>query len=385
MDKQLIISPRFRYLVFALMGIGIMAFVYGFITNPTKTWANLLVNNYYFLAIAIGATFFLALQYITQSGWSSGFVRVPQAIGNFIPVIGILMIPILFGVHSIYEWTHPEALATDPIIEYKSPYLNMPFFIIRLVIYFAAWIFLTQLLRRFSLREDRENGLTYFHKSEFYSKVYIFTLALTFSLASFDWIMSIDVHWFSTIFAVRNFIMAFFHATAIITLIVIILNKLGYFPFLTKAHLRDFSKYIFALSIIWVYMWFSQYILIWYANIPEETVYYLPRTKGEFVPLFYGELIINWLFPFLALMSNKVKKNANALIVICSVLVIGQWIDIYQQVIVGTYHHLEIGFIEIGTFLGFIGLFAYVTARSLAAVPLVPKHHPYLEESLEHH
>ncbi|MFO7615335.1 MAG: hypothetical protein R6W71_11930 [Bacteroidales bacterium] len=385
MDKQLIISPRFKYLVFTLMGIGIVAFVYGFIANPTKTWANLLVNNYYFLALAIGATFFLALQYITQSGWSSGLIRVPQAIGNFIPVIGILMIPILFGAHHIYEWSHPEAVATDPIIEWKSPYLNMPFFVVRLVIYFTAWIFLTQLLRRFSLREDLKNGLTYFHKSEFYSKVYIFTLALTFSLASFDWIMSIDVHWFSTIFAVRNFVMAFFHATAVITLIVIILNKLGYFPFLTKAHLRDFSKYILALSIIWVYTWFSQYILIWYANIPEETVYYLPRTKGEFIPLFYGELIINWLFPFLALMSNKVKKNANALIVICSILMIGMWVDIYQQVIVGTYHHLEIGFIEAGTFLGFIGLFAYVTARSLAMVPLVPKHHPLLEESLNHH
>jgi hypothetical protein len=384
MDKQLTISRKFSYLATALIAVGIITFIIGFIFNPDKTWANLLVNNYYFLSLAIGATFFGALQYITQSGWSAGFTRVPQAIGNYIPVAAILMIPLLFGLHHLYEWSHPEALK-DPLIAHKSPYLNIPFFIGRFVFYFLVWILLTQLLRRFSLKEDQLNGMTYFHKSEFYSKVYIFSLALTFSLATFDWIMSIDVHWFSTIFAVRNFVMAFFHASVVITLIVVILNKLGYFPFLTKAHLRDFSKYIFVLSIIWTYTWFAQYILIWYANIPEETVYYLPRTKGEFVPLFYLELVINWLVPFLLLMIGKVATNKNALIAICSVLMIGHWIDIYNQVIVGTYHHLEIGFIEIGTFIGFLGLFAYITARSLAMAPLVPKHHPYLEESLAHH
>lgn len=384
MDKQLTISRKFSYLATALILIGVITFVVGFIVNPQKTWANLLVNNYYFLSLAIGATFFAALQYITQSGWSAGFVRVPQAMGNFIPVAAILMIPLLFGLHHIYEWSHAEAL-DDPLIAHKAPYLNVPFFVGRFVFYFLVWIFLTQLLRRFSLREDRESGLTWFRKSEFYSKVYIFSLALTFSLATFDWIMSIDVHWFSTIFAVRNFVMAFFHASAVIALIILILNKMGHFPFLSKAHIRDFSKYIFILSIIWTYTWFAQYILIWYANIPEETVYYLPRTQGEFMPLFYGELVINWLVPFLLLMIGQVATNKNAVIFVACVLMIGQWIDVYNQVIVGTYHHLDIGFIEVGSFLGFLGLFAYVVARSLAMAPLVPKHHPYLEESFQHH
>ena len=384
MDKQLTISRKFSYLATALMAVGVITFVAGFIINPDKTWANLLVNNYYFLTLAIGATFFGALQYITQSGWSAGFIRVPQAMGNFIPVIAVLMIPILFGLHHFYHWSYPGALE-DPLIAHKSPYLNVPFFIGRYVFYFVVWILLTQYLRRLSLKEDQQDGLAYFKKSEFYSKVYIFSLALTFSLATFDWIMSIDVHWFSTIFAVRNFVMAFFHASAVIALIVVLLNKMGHFPFLTKAHLRDFSKYVFALSIIWAYTWFAQYILIWYANIPEETVYYLPRTKGEFVPLFYLELVVNWLVPFLLLMIGSVATNRNAIIAICSVLMIGHWIDIYNQVIVGTYHHLEIGFIEVGTFAGFLGLFAYVTARSLAMAPLVPRHHPYLEESLAHH
>lgn len=385
MNKELIISSKFKYASFTLIGIGLIAFIIGFLNQPDRAWANLLINNYYFLTLAIGATFFWALQYITQSGWSSGFIRIPQAIANFFPVLLLLMIPLLFGLHHLYHWSHADAVALDPILMHKSPFLNAPFFTIRFFIYFAVWIGLTQLLRKYSFKEDLEIGLKYFQKSEFLSKIYIFSLAFTFSFATFDWIMSIDAHWFSTIFAVRNFVMGFYHAVVMITLVVIILNKIGYFPFLNKYHIKDFSKYIFILSIIWGYTWFSQYILIWYANIPEETIYYVPRTQGEFTPLFYAELVINWLFPFLTLMIGKIASNKNALLVITIILLIGQWIDIYMQVAVGTLHHLQIGFIEIGSFLGFIGLFAFVLAKSLQAKPLIAKNHPYLEESLEHH
>jgi hypothetical protein len=386
MDKQLVISKRFNYLTFILMGIGLVTIIAGFLINPTKTWANYLMNNYYFLSLAIGATFFAALQYITQSGWASAFIRIPQAMANVIPVIAILMIPILvFGLPELYHWAHPGIAAQDPVIAHKSPYLNLPFFISRYVIYFAVWIFMTQYLKRLSLREDKVGGMANFYRIGLFSKIYIFTLALTFSLATFDWIMSVDVHWFSTIFAFRNFAMSFYHGTAVVTMIIIILNKMGYLPFLNKAHMKDFSKYIFILSIIWTYLWFSQYILIWYANIPEETVYYFPRTRGEFKPLFYLELFINFVIPFALLLSNYLVSHKNTLLAICIIIIFGQWVDLYLQIIVGTYGKLEIGFIEIGTFIGFIGMFAYVVARALRSAPLVPKNHPYLEESLNHH
>jgi len=179
--------------------------------------------------------------------------------------------------------------------------------------------------------------------------------------------------------------MAFFHGTSIIALIVILLNKSGYFPWLKKSHLKDFSKYMFVLSIIWAYTWFSQYILIWYANIPEETIYYVPRTKGEFTNLFYAELILNWLVPFILLLSGYITSHKNTLIAIIGVLMIGNWVDIYQQVYPGTVHHMHIGFIEIGSFVGFLGLFALVVGISLTKRPLVPKNHPYLDETLKHH
>jgi hypothetical protein len=261
----------------------------------------------------------------------------------------------------------------------------MPLFIVRFVAYFILWIVLTNILRRYSILEDKAGGLKYFNKTELVAKIYIFVLALTFSLSSFDWIMSIDVHWFSTIFAVRNFAMAFYHGVVIVTLIVIILDKLGYLPFTNKYHYKDFSKYIFILCIIWAYTWFAQYILIWYANIPEETVYYLPRTKGEFTVFFYAEFIINWLIPFILLLSGKIASNRLALAIICIILIIGNWIDLYQQIFPGTVHHFELGFIEIGSFLGFLGLFALVVAYSLKRAPLIPKNHPYLEESIKHH
>jgi hypothetical protein len=386
LDKQLIITKKFNYLAYALMAIGLVTIIVGFFVNPAKTWANYLMNNYYFLSLAIGGTFFVALQYITQTGWSSGFIRIPQAMSNVIPVIAILMLPIvIFGLPDIYHWAHHGAAEHDPIIAHKTPYLNLPFFIFRYILFFTVWSFLTFYLKKLSLKEDQVGGLTNFHRSEFFSKVYIFTLAITFSLATFDWIMSIDVHWFSTIFAFRNFTMSFYHGTVVITLIAIILNKLGYLPFLNKSHLKDFSKYIFILSIIWTYLWFAQYILIWYANIPEETVYYLPRTKGEFTPLFYMELIINFAIPFSLLLSNYLVSHKNTLLIICAIIIFGHWIDLYLQVIVGTYGKLEIGFIEIGTFIGFAGMFAFVVARALKSAPLVAKNHPYLEESLGHH
>jgi hypothetical protein len=386
MDKQLVISKRFDYLTYILMGIGLVTIIAGLFVNPVKTWANYLMNNYYFLSLAVGATFFLALQYITQSGWASAFSRIPQAMANVIPVIAVLMIPMLiFGLPDIYHWAIPGVATHDPIIAHKTPYLNLPFFISRYVIFFAVWILLTQYLKRLSLQEDKIGGMTNFYKSELYSKIYIFTLAITFSLATFDWIMSVDVHWFSTIFAFRNFAMSFYHGTVVITLIIILLNKMGYMPFLNKAHLKDFSKYIFILSIIWTYLWFSQYILIWYANIPEETVYYFPRTRGEFKPLFYLELILNFAIPFALLLSNYLVSHKNTLLAICIVIIFGHWIDLYLQIIVGTYGKLEIGLIEIGSFIGFAGMFAFVVAHALKAAPMVPRNHPYLEESLGHH
>ncbi len=388
MEKQFKFEPKLRYATYALMGIGLIAIGIGFAFDPQRGWVNLLVNNFYFLSLAIGASFFLALQYIAQAGWSSAFKRIPESMSAYIPFAAIIMILLLFGMNSIYVWINPEAHGFDDhslhLIHHKSAYLNVPFFIVRLVIYFAVWIIMTRLLRKLSLNEDKVGGLENFRKSEFYSKIYIFTLALTFSLASFDWLMSIQPTWFSTIYSLKNFVSAFFHGSSIIVLIVLVMHHYGYFSFIGNAHWADFSKYVFILAIMWAYFWFAQYLLIWYANIPEETNYYVQRLTGKWKIIFYLNFILNWAVPFIILLPNYFARKKFILGIVICCLIIGQYIDIYEQIVPGTLGEVKIGLTEIGTFIGFAGLFIYVVLRTLSSASLIPEKHPLIQESLHH-
>ena len=389
MEKNFIFSATLRYIMYGLMIIGIIAIVVGFMSDADRIWANLLLNNFLFLSLAIGASFFLALQYITQSGWSAAFKRIPESMSAFIPYgAAIMLVIVLFGMNSIYPWIHPEEAGFDAhelhIIHNKASFLNVTFFIVRLVIYFVVWIFFTKMLRKLSLQEDLEGGLAYFKKSETYSKVYIFSLALTFSLASFDWIMSIDPTWYSTIFSLKNFIAAFYHGSTVIVILVLALNHFGYFDFITKAHWADFSKYVFILSIVWAYFWFSQYLLIWYANIPEETTYYVKRLTGPWKFNFYLNLTLNWLVPFLILLPNYFARKKFILLFVIVLVSFGQYTDLFEQIMPGTVGDYQMGFIEIGTWLGFAGLFFYIVFRTLSSKALIPKNHPLLNESLHH-
>ena len=382
MDKKVQLSGKFKITMIIMIVVGLISVAIGFITEDGKrAWANLLLNNYYFLSIAIGATFWMAIQYVTQSGWSSAYIRIPMAMSNYVIVSAVLFAILFFGVHDLYHWSHADAIASDPLLKHKEPYLNVPFFAARYVVFFALWIYLTWRIKNLSLKEDTLGGTKMFEKLEFTSKVFIFVFAVSFSLFSIDWLMSLDAHWYSTIYVVKKFIMAFFHGVAMLTAIAIILNKLGYLPMLTKKHLHDFSRYIWALSLIWGYMWLSQYLLIWYANILEETVYYIPREMGEYKGLFYTELIMNWAFPFFFLMWNRIAKSANWLLFAVGVLIIGQWVELYMSIMPNTVESHGISYIEIGTFIGSFGLFALIVGISLSKIPVVPQKHPYLIES----
>ncbi len=385
MDEKYSVSPRLKYVAIIFIFTGILTVAFGFYFESEKTWANLLLNNYYFISIAIGATFFYAIQYITQSGWSAQFQRIPLAFGSYLTIAGILILFLIFGMGSLYHWSLPDAAAHDAIIEHKSPYLNIPFFFIRIIIFFALWILMTKLLLRSAIMEDRISGMKYFYKSELYAKIFIFILAITFSFFTFDLIMSIDVHWFSTIFAVKNFISGFYHAVAIIALMVIVLNRCGYFKSLNKSHLHSFSKYLFILGLLWVYLFFMEYLVIWVANIQEETIYFITRTQGKWKIFFFLNIFLNWAIPFFALMSDKTKQSKPVIMFVCIILIIGQWVDLYLQIMPGTVGEFSIGLIEIGTFIGYIGIFTLIVTRALSRIPLIPKNHPYLSESINHH
>ena len=390
MKDQITISRNFRIITFLLIAIGAASFIVGLLTDHRLTWAHYLIVNYYFFSLAMGGAFFFVIQKISQSGWSSAFQRIPEAMMSYIPFAALFFLLLCFGLHDIYQWSHKEAIVLDPVLQHKSAFLNVPFFFARMVIYFVLWIVLIRKLRKLSLeedltgREDEKGIMSLFGKSELYSKILIFILAVTFSLAAFDWMMSIDLHWYSTIFALKNLVAAFLHGVSILTLIVFILHKLGYFPFLNKFHLHDFARYIFMLSIVWGYFWFAQFMIIWYGNIPEETAYFFVRWQNGWKVLFFLEIGLNWAVPFLVLIPVKTSRNTTAIIFVIILLIIGQYIELFVQVIPGTTGLLKFGWIAAGLFLGYAGLFALVVATALSKAKIMPVNHPYLEESLNH-
>ena len=390
MKEQLKVSTTFRIITLILISIGAGTFIIGLLSDLETTWASYLITNYYFFSLAMGGAFFYVIQSISQSGWSSAFKRVPEAMMAYIPFAAVFFLVLYFGTHSLYQWSHADAVANDPLLQHKSLFLNVPFFMVRIVVFFALWIIFIRILRKLSLRQDmldptnHDGIMGLFGKSELYSKIFIFILAITFSLAAFDWIMSIDAHWYSTIFALKNLISAFLHGVTVLALIVFILHKKGYFPFLNKYHLHDFSRYIFMLCIMWGYFWFSQFMLIWYGNIPEETVYYYVRWQEGWKVMFYLEIILNWGVPFMLLLPIKTSRNMTAITIVIIFLIIGQYVELFLQVIPGTTGILKFGLIEAGLFLGYAGLFALVVATALSKAKIIPHNHPYLDESLHH-
>jgi Ni/Fe-hydrogenase subunit HybB-like protein len=386
MEEKIKLSRTFIVSTLVMVGVGIAAVLMAFMGDPQRGWANLLLNNVYFVSLAAGALLFASIQRVTHSGWSAGFIRVPEAMAGFLPVAAILFLVMIFGAQSLYHWSHADVMDHDPLLAHKAPYLNLPFWSLRMLIYFALWILMFVIIRRLSLREDKSGGLDLFKKLEHRAKVFIFIVIITFSFAMIDWVMSIDAHWYSTIFAIRNFVAAFHHAAIVIAFIVLLMNRRGYFPFLNKSHLGDFSRYIFMLCIIWGYFWFAEFMLIWYANIPEETAYFLPRVRGEGWRIyFFANIIINWFLPFVLLMPKVTARNAVVLKTVIPILIAGQFIDLYIQIFPGTVGEQVLGFQEIGIFVGFAGLFMLVTGWVLSRANLYPVNHPFLEESLNHH
>ena len=390
MKEQITISGNFKIITSLLIAIGAGTFIFGLITDRQTTWANYLIVNYYFFSLAMGGAFFLVIQSISQSGWSSAFKRVSEAMMSYIPFAALFFLLLWFGMNDIYHWSDKEAVALDPLLKHKSVFLNVPFFFTRMILYFLLWIVFVRKLRQISLQEDladpanKDGILILFGKTEIYSRIFIFILIITFCLSAIDWIMSIDIKWYSTIFALKNLVAAFLHGASILTLIVFILYKKGYFPFFNEYHMHDFARYIFMFSIIWGYFWFAQFMIIWYGNIPEETVYYSLRWQEGWKVLFFLEIGLNWFIPFMVLLPVKASRNMTLITIVIIFLIIGQYIDLFVQVIPGTTGALKFGWISAGTFLGYAGLFSLVVANTLSRAKIIPFNHPYLDESLNH-
>lgn len=372
--------------------------------SPTwlkRLYTTLWMNNVFFTGLGIIGLFFVAIQYAAQAGWSSGLKRIPLAMGSWIPVAGVLMLGLWFLVKGdLFHWSHADLYEAgagfDPIINGKGGFFYWPldkgtfpaFFIARMVIFFGMWYLFFTWIKKQMLSEDLESGVTtkYWLKARGLSTWFLLFFAVSSSVSAWDWIMSIDTHWFSTMFGWYMFASWWVTALAFITFVVVSLKDAGYLKVVNANHIHDLGKFVFAFSIFWTYIWFSQFLLIYYANIPEETVYFIERMKtAPYSWIFFANLFLNFVLPFLLLMTRDAKRHITMLKVVCPIVIIGHWLDFFNMVTPGVMHYEGgIGFLEIGTAMIFMSAFLLVMLTSLSKMPLFGKNHPMLEESLHH-
>lgn len=372
--------------------------------SPTwlkRVYSTLWMNNVFFTGLGLIGLFFVAIQYAAQAGWSAGVKRIPLAMGSWIPIAGILMLGLWFLVKGdVFHWTHSslyvkETEGYDPIIDGKGVYFFWPmengsfpaFYIIRMVLFFGLWYMFFMWIRREMLAEDVDGSTKHWENARTYSAFFLIIFGVSSSVAAWDWVMSIDTHWFSTMTGWYVFASWWVTGLAVITLIVSMLKEEGYLKIVNANHLHDLGKFVFAFSIFWTYIWFSQFMLIYYANIPEETVYFVQRrTVSPYSWIFFANLILNFVLPFLLLMMRDSKRHIGMLRVVCPIVVIGHWLDYYLMVTPGVMKYEGgLGLLEIGMALIFLACFLLVTLSSLAKYPLIAKNDPMLQESLGHH
>ena len=378
-------TPRLGWMrpLYVLALLGAVAFVVGVYTTPGRAWHNLLLHNFYFLSLSMMGAVFIAVQYLAKAGWPTVIRRVPEAMVAYLPAGGALMILLAFGVPSIYHWAHVEP--GDTVLEAKASFLNPTGFLVRTVVVLGLWLWLARRLVRYSRQQDATGEIGWTHRSVRASAIFVVVFALTFSLAAIDWVMSLEPHWYSTLFPWYVMSSVFVAAVALIAVLVIVLRKRGHLPGVNRHHLHDLGKYIFAFSVFWGYLWFSQYMLIWYANIPEETTHYL-RRQGGWHWLFWVNLGVNLFVPLLCLLPAKSKQDGTRLLVLSLIVIAGHWLDIYLLVMPSLLASgPSVGWLEICIGLGVASLFFLFFHASLRRAALVPRGDPYLEESLHHH
>ena len=375
------VPTRIRNLALSLLAVGVVTAIYGVIVVPQRAWPNLLLSGFYITSAGVSAMFFLATQRATGARWSASLRRVPEAFLRILPLGAALMLALFFGRHVLYSWSNPGAMAAEPAIAGKLRYLQPSWVFTRMVIVVVTWMVFARLFRRASLHQDvhPELGLVLHEKMTRYAVAFIPVFALTLTLAAYDWLISMDPRWFSTMYAVYVFAGTFVQGIAAITLAVVLLKEHGFMKDSVSDHqLHDLGKMLFAFSTFWAYIWVCQYLLIWYGNIPEEVSHYVTRTTGPWIYLFALNLLVNWVIPFLVLLSVRAKCTGKVLKTIAVLLLCGHWLDLYLLVMPSLWKAPRIGFTEIAIAGGSIALLFLVFVRTLNQASLVPLNDPIL-------
>ena len=354
-----------------------------------KPWAALYVAAFFFFMIALGALAFYAVQRASQAGWAPLLFRVMEGITSYLVPGGIIVFVILvlsvLHMNHLFVWMDPEVVAHDKLLQGKAGYLDTTFFLIRAAIFLGGWILYREYSRKLSLKQDASDDNSSFKLNFRISAGFLVFYLISESIMSWDWIMSVDPHWFSTLFGWYVFASMFVSGITVIAMVTIYLKAKDYLPDVNDSHIHDLAKFMFGISIFWTYLWFSQFMLIWYSNIPEEVTYYVTRLEDFKLP-FFGMVVMNFVLPFLLLMNSDYKR-INWFVILTGIIILaGHYLDIFVMIAPATVgDQWSIGIPEIGSILFFAGLFIFWIFRALTKAPLQPKRNPFIEESKHFH
>lgn len=352
--------------------------------NPKQFYFSWLVSFLFFLSLALGGLFFVLIQYASQGAWGVVVRRIGETIFATIPVMAVLFVPVVFGLHDLYEWAHPGAAEHDPLLRWKAPYLNVPFFLVRAAIYFGLWSSIAVLYYRLSRRQDATGDPGVSVRLRKVAGPAIIVLALTQTFASVDWIMSLTPHWYSTIFGVYFFAGSFVGFIALLSVVVVGMRRAGLLETMISAeHLHDIGKFLFAFTAFWAYIGFSQFFLIWYANLPEETIWYKARLVGSWKIVSVLLMAGHFGVPFLYLMGRWVKRRGWTLALGGAWLLAMHFVDLYWQVM-PTLHPQGIRptVLDLAAFVAVGGGFVAAVGWLMRRQALVPIRDPRIDESL---
>jgi len=360
-----------------------------------RPYSAVYIAMFFFFMIALGTLAFYAIQYAAQAGWSIVLFRVMEGITAYLLpgslfILGFLILSAING-HHYFVWMTPEFYDPnsphyDEILMAKSWWLNVPFWMIRTFIYILGWNFYRYYSRKNSLAQDNAKDLVHYKKNMKASIIFLLFFVVSESMMSWDWLMSLTPHWQSTLFGWYVFSSLIVSAITVIAMVTIYLRAKGFLPHVNDSHLHDLAKFMFGFSIFWTYLWFSQFMLIWYANMPEETTYFTPRLLGTYQLPFMGMVVLNFVFPILVLMNSDYKRVPWFIILTGVIILLGHYIDVYVMISPATVgNHWQVGIPEISAILFFLGVFIYVVFNALTKSPLHAKGNPFMKESEHYH
>ncbi len=356
----------------------------GWFVNHEQFFHSYLVSFMFWVTLGLGGLFLTLIHFLTHSVWSVVVRRIPETIMKTLPWMALFFVPLIFGLHDLFHWTHADAVSHDAILQKKVGYLNTPFFLIRAVIYFVVWYGLARVIHKISLEQDQGNIGNIYHRLRRVAAPGMFLFAFTLTFAAFDWLMSLDAHWYSTIFGVYIFAGAYLTIVAFITLFLMFIQSRGVLKEeISIEHYHDLGKLMFAFTVFWAYIAGSQYFLIWYGNIPEETVWFLHRWEGSWKPMSLFLIFAHFAVPFLVLIFRASKRNKTVLLSMAILIIVMQFMDLYWIVMPTLHHHgVHFSWMDITTWLGIGGVFFYLFWKEFTSHPIVPVKDENLQKSI---